>query len=670
MNTDSHHPHTPAANPAGRDASHKDSIASCGCHGHHRQCHAEAPHALPPFLLPGLSSVLLAAGIALGHLGTSWFAHPAAKLSWFAAAFLPVGLPVMKEAWEAMREKDIFNEFSLMATASIGAFCIGEYPEAVAVMLFYTIGETLQEKAVDKATRNIGSLLDMRPAHANVLRGDGYVPVPPRSVRPGEQIEVKPGGRIPLDGILLEEEALFDTSALTGESLPRTIRKGGQVLAGMIATGQAVHIHVTHPYEQSELARILDMVEDAAGRKAPAELFIRRFARIYTPVVILLAVLIVAAPAMAAAWQPSFHYVFEDWLYRGLVFLVISCPCALVISVPLGYFAGIGRASRNGILFKGGNYLDAITHVNCIAFDKTGTLTTGRFRVDGIRPQQLSRQALLALVAAVEEKSTHPIAQAIADYAKQQGIVPARAGSISELPGHGMAAKADGRLVLVGNRRLLEERGIDVPGRTDGQSPATVFCAVDGRYAGAISLSDALKEDASAAIGQLKALGIDDLVLLSGDKKETVEKYARELGIPQAFGELLPEDKAAYVERASRQPGRSIAFVGDGMNDAPVLALSNVGIAMGGLGSDAAIESADVVIQTDQPSKVATAIRIGRITRSIVRQNIVGAIAIKAAVLLAGALGHASLWGAVFADVGVALLAVLNSVRILGKRDT
>lgn len=668
MNTDSHHPQTPAANPAGCDASRKDSIASCSCHEHHRQCHAQEPHTVPPFLLPGLSFVLLATGIVLGHLGAAWYAQPAVRLSWFVAAFLPVGLPVMKEAWEAMREKDIFNEFLLMTIASIGAFCIGEYPEAVAVMLFYTIGETLQDKAVDKATRNIGSLLDMRPTHADVLRGDGYISVQPQAVRPGERIEVKPGGHIPLDGTLLEEEALFDTSALTGESLPRIIRKDGQVLAGMIVAGQAVHIHVTHPYEQSELARILDMVKDAAGRKAPAERFIRRFARIYTPIVILLAVLIATVPAMVAAWLPSFHYVFEDWLYRGLVFLVISCPCALVISVPLGYFAGIGRASRNGILFKGGNYLDAITHVNCIAFDKTGTLTTGRFQVDGIRAQQLSEQALLSLVAAVEKKSTHPIAQAIADYAKQQGIAPATVDSICEVAGHGMVATADGRQVLVGNRRLLEERGIDLPGRTDGQSLTTVFCAIDGTYAGAISLSDALKDDASAAIGQLKALGIDDLVLLSGDKKETVEKYARELGIAKAFGELLPEDKSAYVEQAARQPGRTIAFVGDGINDAPVLALSNVGIAMGGLGSDAAIESADVVIQTDQPSKVATAIRIGRITRGIVRQNIVGAIAVKVAVLLAGTLGYASLWGAVFADVGVAVLAVLNAVRILGKR--
>ncbi len=614
--------------------------------------------------------MLLAAGIALEHTDAVWFNLPGVQPAWFVIAFLPVGLPVIKESWEAIRNKDVFSEFTLMAIASAGAFCIGEYPEAVAVMLFYTIGEALQRKAVDSATRNISNLLDVRPERTAVLRNGAYVQVAPQTVKPGEQIEVKPGERIPLDGTLLEDEGLFDTAALTGESVPRAISKGGEVLAGMIANGQAVHITVNRPYEQSMLARILALVKDAAGRKAPAELFIRRFARIYTPIVIALAFLIVAIPGLSSLFMPSFEYVFADWLYCGLVFLVISCPCALVISVPLGYFAGIGVASRSGILFKGGNYLDAITRVNCIAFDKTGTLTTGKFHVSRLQPEGISKEQLLSLLLPVEEKSTHPIAQAIASYARQEGAVPAPIESMKEVSGHGVKALADGKEVVAGNARLMDESHIALPGTAGHTAGTTIYCAVNGRYAGYLTLTDSLKEDAPEAIARLKALGITRLCLLSGDRQELVEDYARALGIAEAHGGLLPEGKAHYVEQAAKRPSCSVAFVGDGMNDAPVLALSNVGIAMGGLGSDAAIESADVVIQTDQPSKVATAIRIGRSTRDIVRQNIAGAVGIKAVVLLAGALGFASLWMAVFADVGVALLAVLNSVRIFGKRFT
>lgn len=614
--------------------------------------------------------MLLAAGIALEHTDAVWFNLPGVQPAWFVIAFLPVGLPVIKESWEAIRNKDVFSEFTLMAIASAGAFCIGEYPEAVAVMLFYTIGEALQRKAVDSATRNISNLLDVRPERTAVLRNGAYVQVAPQTVKPGEQIEVKPGERIPLDGTLLEDEGLFDTAALTGESVPRAISKGGEVLAGMIANGQAVHITVNRPYEQSTLTRILALVKDAAGRKAPAELFIRRFARIYTPIVIALAFLIVAIPGLSSLFIPSFEYVFADWLYRGLVFLVISCPCALVISVPLGYFAGIGVASRSGILFKGGNYLDAITRVNCIAFDKTGTLTTGKFHVSRLQPEGISKEQLLSLLLPVEEKSTHPIAQAIASYARQEGAVPAPIESMKEVSGHGVKALADGKEVVAGNARLMDESHIALPGTAGHTAGTTIYCAVNGRYAGYLTLADSLKEDAPEAIVRLKALGITRLCLLSGDRQELVEDYARALGIAEAHGGLLPEGKAHYVEQAAKRPGCSVAFVGDGMNDAPVLALSNVGIAMGGLGSDAAIESADVVIQTDQPSKVATAIRIGRSTRDIVRQNIAGAVGIKAVVLLAGALGFASLWMAVFADVGVALLAVLNSVRLFGKRFT
>ena len=590
------------------------------------------------------------------------------EVLWFLLAFLPVGFPVMVEVWKSIRQKDIFNEFSLMLLATIGAFCIGEYPEGVAVMLFYSVGERVQHRAVDRARRNIRRLLDVRPEKALVLRQGKEQSVFPGEVEVGEMIMVKPGERIPLDGLLQEEYALFDTSALTGESLPRTINRGEEVLAGMIVSGQAIRLKVTKPYEQSALARILALVQDASERKAPAELFIRRFARIYTPVVFLLALSIMLLPALVAAFHPGFDYFFKDWAYRGLVFLVISCPCALVISVPLGYFGGIGAASRKGILFKGGNYLDAITHVNTVVFDKTGTLTTGHFQVSSMEADTVSSQRLLSILLTLEEKSTHPVAQAVTRYALQEGAGRIGVTHLQEYPGYGLEGVIEGKNVLVGNIRLLTDRGITVPAGISERVATVVVCAIAGKYAGHLLLSDTLKADAVEAIGRLKQLHIDNIQLLSGDKKEIVAIFAKTLGIRHARGGLLPEDKAAYLEKLNAEAGVSAAFVGDGMNDAPVLALSDVGIAMGGLGADAAIESADVVIQTDQPSKVATAISIGRATRRIVKQNIAGAIGVKSLILIAGACGFVTLWAAVFADVGVALLAVLNSVRILSKK--
>ena len=593
---------------------------------------------------------------------------PGVEVLWFLLAFLPVGFPVMVEVWKSIRQKDIFNEFSLMLLATIGAFCIGEYPEGVAVMLFYSVGERVQHRAVDRARRNIRRLLDVRPEKALVLRQGKEQSVFPGEVEVGEMIMVKPGERIPLDGLLQEEYALFDTSALTGESLPRTINRGEEVLAGMIVSGQAIRLKVTKPYEQSALARILALVQDASVRKAPAELFIRRFARIYTPVVFLLALSIMLLPALVAAFHPGFDYFFKDWAYRGLVFLVISCPCALVISVPLGYFGGIGAASRKGILFKGGNYLDAITHVNTVVFDKTGTLTTGHFQVFSMEADTVSSQRLLSILLTLEEKSTHPVAQAVTRYALQEGAGRIGVTHLQEYPGYGLEGVIEGKNVLVGNIRLLTDRGITVPAGISERVATVVVCAIAGKYAGHLLLSDTLKADAVEAIGRLKQLHIDNIQLLSGDKKEIVAIFAKTLGIRHARGGLLPEDKAAYLEKLNAEAGVSAAFVGDGMNDAPVLALSDVGIAMGGLGADAAIESADVVIQTDQPSKVATAISIGRATRRIVKQNIAGAIGVKSLILIAGACGFVTLWAAVFADVGVALLAVLNSVRILSKK--
>lgn len=615
-----------------------------------------------------LSFLLLVGGVILRYLQLPFWMIPGVEVLWFLLAFLPVGFPVMVEVWKSIRQKDIFNEFSLMLLATIGAFCIGEYPEGVAVMLFYSVGERVQHRAVDRARRNIRRLLDVRPEKALVLRQGKEQSVFPGEVEVGEMIMVKPGERIPLDGLLQEEYALFDTSALTGESLPRTINRGEEVLAGMIVSGQAIRLKVTKPYEQSALARILALVQDASERKAPAELFIRRFARIYTPVVFLLALSIMLLPALVAAFHPGFDYFFKDWAYRGLVFLVISCPCALVISVPLGYFGGIGAASRKGILFKGGNYLDAITHVNTVVFDKTGTLTTGHFQVFSMEADTVSSQRLLSILLTLEEKSTHPVAQAVTRYALQEGAGRIGVTHLQEYPGYGLEGVIEGKDVLVGNIRLLTDRGITVPAGISERVATVVVCAIAGKYAGHLLLSDTLKADAVEAIGRLKQLHIDNIQLLSGDKKEIVAIFAKTLGIRHARGGLLPEDKAAYLEKLNAEAGVSAAFVGDGMNDAPVLALSDVGIAMGGLGADAAIESADVVIQTDQPSKVATAISIGRATRRIVKQNIAGAIGVKSLILIAGACGFVTLWAAVFADVGVALLAVLNSVRILSKK--
>lgn len=611
------------------------------------------------------SAVLLFGGMLFQHFDAAWFRFRHIEVGWFFIAYLPVGWSVMQQAWKNLLQKDFFNEFTLMTLASAGAFCIGEYPEGVAVMLFYSVGEMFQHKAVDRVTRNIRRLLDVRPEQVEVWRKGRYQTVSPQTVEPGESIEVKPGERVPLDGILQTGPAVFDTSALTGESMPHTVTEGGTVLAGMIAQQQAVRIHVSKPYDQSALARILSLVQEASERKAPAELFMRRFARIYTPIVTLGAFLIMALPALVAAFSPSFSYVFSEWLYRGLVFLVISCPCALVISIPLGYFGGIGAASKAGILFKGGNYLDAITRVQTVVFDKTGTLTTGRFEVSAVHTHRLPADQFLRLLLSVEQKSAHPAAQAIVRYIRQAGIKASENVQVCERPGFGLEGEVDGQEILVGPLRLLKARHIPIPAHLPGVVSTGVFCALNGQYAGYVALSDVLKEDAEEAVDRLKRLHISRIQLLSGDKNEIVRIFADKLGIDEAYGDLLPEDKTNHLKRLQSETKATVAFVGDGMNDAPVLALSDVGIAMGGLGSDAAIESADVVIQTDQPSKVATAIAIGRTTRRIVTQNIVGAIGVKGVILLAGACGYATLWGAVFADAGVALLAVLNSVRIL-----
>lgn len=637
---------------------------SCGC-GH---SHGNEDKGIQAFIWPVVSFVMLIAGIIMSHADFSPFENIWIRFAWYFIAFLPVGFPVVKEAAESLLHKDFFNEFSLMSIACIGAFCIKEFPEAVGVMLFYSLGETLQDRAVDKAKRNISRLLDVRSEKAHVFRDNTLVTVDPKSVRVGEIIEVRPGERVPLDGKLTSEFGIFDTSALTGESVPRNIENGGEVLAGMISYSSTVRITVDKEYERSALARILDLVNNAASRKAKSELFIRRFARVYTPVVMALAVLLIAIPWIVSLASPFFNFVFSEWLYRALVFLVISCPCALVVSVPLGYFAGIGAASRAGILFKGGNYLEAITKIDTVAFDKTGTLTTGQFRVEKIESASLENLELLSIIAAAELKSSHPLAKALVDHAHSLGLTIPTIDSMKEIAGYGAQASIKGMSVVVGNLKLLKKENITFPPRLADIPETIIACAINGVYAGYVILTDTLKSDSIDAMVSLKSLGVRNIVMLSGDKSSIVKKTSSSLGIDEAHGDLLPQDKAEFVEKISNTPGKSIAFVGDGMNDAPVLALSNVGIAMGGLGSDAAIESADVIIQSDQPSKIATAIKIGRTAHTIIKENIVGAIGIKVTVLSLGALGFASLWAAVFADVGVALLAVLNSMRIMWKK--
>lgn len=601
---------------------------------------------------------MLLAGIIMSAAGVEWFASQTVRLVWYVVAFLPVGLGVMKEAWEQAAKGDVFSEFMLMSVASIGAFVIGEYPEAVAVMLFYCIGETLQDMAVDRARDNIKSLMEFRPDHASVVSGQSVVVKAPADVRPGDIIEVKPGERVPLDGELIGSAAAFNTAALTGESVPRTIEQGGEVLAGMISSDSVVRLRVLRPESQSAVSRILSMVEEASERKAPAELFIRKFARIYTPVVIALAVLTVVVPWLWSLADAGFAYDFDTWFYRALIFLVISCPCALVISVPLSYFGGIGAASKHGILFKGGNYLDAITHIDTVVFDKTGTLTTGEFTV--VRVDGEDRDGLIDTVAAIERGSNHPIAKAIVAAAKNANLT---ATDVKDVPGYGLTAVVDGHSWAVGTLKLLEREGVAYPAELASVPETIVACAKDGRYEGCLFLADTLKEDACRAVSQLRQNGVGRVEILSGDKQALVDRVAGELKVDKGYGDLLPEGKVSHIEEA-RRGGRNVAFVGDGINDAPVLALSDVGIAMGALGADMAIETADVVIQTDQPSKVAAAIRIGRRTRRIVAQNITFAIGVKVLVMALGLVGIANLWGAVFADVGVALLAVLNSTRI------
>ena len=629
----------------------------CDC-GHQEQNKAPA-HFLVKHWKPVLSLFLLSAGLAMDYLvQTIWFTG-VVRLAWYTAAYLPVGVPVLEQAYVFLKKGEVFTEFFLMGIATIGAFLIGEYPEGVAVMLFYSIGEAFQHSAVQRARSNIRSLLDVRPETAHVLRGNEPQTVHPKSVNIGEIIQVKPGERVPLDGRMLTNRAPFDTSAITGESKPRHFEQEEMVLAGMVNLNRVIELEITSSYENSSISRILELVQSATLRKAKTELFIRSFAKVYTPAVVVLAALLVLLPAFFVS-----QYVFQDWLYRGLVFLVISCPCALVIAIPLGYFGGIGAASRNGILVKGSNFLDALKSVTTVVFDKTGTLTKGNFTVKQVLSKNGNRDDLLKIVYAVEKNSNHPIAKAVIDYiGEPEGSLPVVMNQ-SEIAGFGISAVVDGKELLIGSKKLMDKHQVAINGLADDGAATVIHVAVDGEYEGSIIISDEIKEDSARAVEKLHKLGIRNTVMLSGDKDQVARQIGRELNISEVYADLLPEEKAEQFEKLKKKYPGTIAYAGDGINDAPVLALSDVGIAMGAMGSDVAVETADVVIQADQPSKIATAVKIGKSTRNIVWQNITMAMGVKLLVLLLGALGLATLWEAVFADVGVALLAILNAIRI------
>jgi Zn2+/Cd2+-exporting ATPase len=609
------------------------------------------------YLPVAISLAMLLAGIVNDQYMKLDFFNGWVRFAWYAIAYLPVGYPVAMQGIRLIIKGDFFTEFVLMTIATLGAFFVREYPEGVAVMVFYTVGELFQDAAVNRAKRSIKALLDIRPASAFVKRNGSFIEVQPKEVNVDDIIQVKAGEKVPLDGEMLSDGSAFNTAALTGESKPSEISKGESVLAGMINQDKAIEIKVTKLFNDSSLARILSLVQEATTRKAKTEQFIRKFSRIYTPIVVFVAIGIATVPYFFVQ-----DYVFNQWLYRALIFLVVSCPCALVISIPLGYFGGIGAASRNGILFKGSNFLDLITKANVVVMDKTGTLTKGVFKVQQVKSYDMDEAQWLPMAAALEVASTHPVAQAVVQYAgeKAKGI---KVEGLEEIAGHGIKGIINGKEVYTGNLKLMDKVGIQVNDELKNIDDTIVIVAVDKKIVGYITIADEIKEDSKEAIKSLHDRKIET-IMLSGDKQSVVDRVAKELGIDKAFGDLLPEGKVKKVEEIKRDKSKVVVFVGDGINDAPVLALSDIGMAMGGLGSDAAIETADVIIQTDQPSRIAKAIQIGKATNSIVWQNITFAFIVKAIVMVLGAGGIATMWEAVFADVGVALLAVLNAMRI------
>jgi Cd2+/Zn2+-exporting ATPase len=584
------------------------------------------------------------------------------RLCCYLIPYALIGWDVLWDAVRNIAHGQIFDENFLMSLATIGAFAIGEYPEAVAVMLFYQIGELFQSYAVGRSRRSIAALMDIRPDYANIEENGTLRQVDPQSISVGDTIVVKSGEKIPLDGVVIEGSSFIDTAALTGESVPREVFPGNEVISGCINQSGLLHIRVTKAFGESTVSKILNLVENSSAKKAKAENFITKFARYYTPAVVIIAVLLAVAPPLI------FHGEWADWIHRALIFLVISCPCALVISVPLSFFGGIGGASRCGILVKGGNYLEVLAKTQTVVFDKTGTLTHGVFEVTAVHSETCSKTQLLDLAAHAECYSDHPIARSIQKaYGKKTD--PSRIKTVAEHAGRGIEAVIDGQTVCIGNHKLMEDIGSDYhPCHHIG---TIVHVAVDGIYQGHIVISDTIKPQAPAAVAALKQLGIQKTVMLTGDSKEVGEAVAKSLSLDEVYTDLLPADKVEKVESLLTQTSQkgTLAFVGDGINDAPVLSRADVGIAMGAMGSDAAIEAADIVLMDDNPSNIAKAIRIAKRTLTIVRQNIIFALAVKAVILILGAFGLANMWEAVFADVGVSVIAILNAMRALQISD-
>lgn len=637
---------------------HHEHTGQDGGHTGHDHSHGGGePHEQRRQLVRILASGVLFAAVSLLSIeGTP-------RLLAFLAVYLLIGWDILWRAVQNILHGEVFDENFLMAVATVGAFLIGEYPEGVAVMLFYQTGELFQSYAVNRSRRSIGALMDIRPDSANLIRGETTVVVGPEEVRPGERILVRPGERVPLDGVVCGGESRLDTSALTGESVPRGAGTGDTVLSGSINLSGALTIEVTKEYGESTVAKILELVENASSKKSAAENYITKFARWYTPSVVGVAVLLALLPPLLLSAP------FSVWLYRALVFLVISCPCALVISIPLSFFGGIGGASRCGILIKGSNYLEALSQTEIVVFDKTGTLTRGSFAVTSVNPAAGTEpERLLELAALAEGNSTHPIAQSLQKAVSAPANL-SRVGAYEEIAGHGVRAEIDGAAVLAGNARLMEQERILY--QPCGAAGTVVYLARNGEFLGSIVISDEVKPDAARAVKELRGARVRKTVMLTGDAKEVGEAVANQLGLDEVRTQLLPGDKVAEVERllAERSERGKLVFVGDGINDAPVLARADIGVAMGGAGSDAAIEAADVVIMTDEPSKLADAVRLSRRTLSIVRQNIAFALGVKLLVLLLGAAGFASMWAAVFADVGVSVIAILNAVRVLNVKQ-
>jgi len=608
-----------------------------------------------PFVQPAISFLLLLIGLGFEYL-TKFQLELKYELIIYIPSYLVVAYPIIWKALKKLFTRNIFNEFFLMTLATIGAFAIGEFKEAIAVMLFYAIGELFQEAAVNRAKRSIESLLKLEIEQVSLVTGNTTMAVHPKDVELNQVIKIKPGEQVGLDGILESVNASLNTSALTGESVPAELERGDSLFAGMINLNKEIEVKVTSLYADTKLSQILEMVNNAADRKAKTQQFITKFAKVYTPIVVFMAIGLITIPYFLDS-----GYDFKSWLYRALVFLVISCPCALVVSIPLGYFGGIGAGSRNGILFKGSNYLDAIRSVDTVAMDKTGTLTKGQFEVQTIETV-IDQETFLSYLRCMELSSSHPIASAIVAFTKYKAR-DLSSNYLEEIAGHGLKGEVESETILVGNSRLLRKFNIDYDRRIDEIPETVVVVARGNKYIGHVVVADTVKEDSIDAIIALKKLEISKIVVLSGDKQGVVDRVISQLQIDIGKGGLLPSDKVAEVQELINQ-GRKVAFVGDGINDAPVIAQAHVGVAMGGLGSDVAIETADIVIQTDQPSKIATAIQISRSTNRVVWQNILLAFGVKIVVLGLGAAGLANLWEAIIADVGVALIAILNAYRI------